>query len=178
MPQVLLDDPQIHAAVDQVHTARVTEGMRMPLHAQDLFAEAVHHAPETIDADRRPSFVDEHQARRTSVLSLVAFQSTHRAALKRVRTIETALDAIHTQLMRDQVDGRPTQGHQLRDPQTMFEGETNHECIAPAVTLMMHCPTYQAVNLIPGQVLTASSGVIGCSILNCPGFSGWEVIDG
>jgi len=146
----------------------------MPLHAQHALAEAVQQAPEAVGTDRRPAFADEHQSRRPAAVALIALQCAHRVALEGMGAVEATLSAGDAKLVMHQVDGRPAQPYQLRDPQAMLEGQPQHQRVTPAVTVVPHRAAHQPVHLIAGQVLTAAGGVVGGATAHCPGFSGWR----
>lgn len=173
MAEVLLHRAQIHALVDQVHAAGMAQRMRMPLHAQHALAEAMQQAPEAVGTDRRPALADEHQARGTAAITLVALERPHGVALEGMGAVEATLGAGDAQLMGHQVDRRPAQPHQLRDPQPMLEGQAQHQCVAPAVAMVPHRAAHQSMHLVAGQVLPAARRVIGGAAAHCPGFSGW-----
>lgn len=61
---------------------------------------------------------------------------------------DLALGAGDAQLVGHQVDGRPAQPHQLRDAQTVLEGQPQHQGVPPAVATMPNRAAHQPVHLV------------------------------
>ena len=88
VPHVLLHGTNVSALVDQMNPTGMTQCVRIPFDAHDGLTQAMEHLTKAVDADGAAALIDEHVPMRSTALTLIALERSHRVSLERMCPIK------------------------------------------------------------------------------------------
>lgn len=85
---VLLHGTKVNTLVDQMNPAGMAQCVGIPFDTHHGLAQAMEHFAEAVDADGAAALIDEHVPMRSTALTLIALERSHRVSLERMCPIK------------------------------------------------------------------------------------------